>query len=171
VSLSHLDEKGRARMVDVAAKDESERFARAEGAIRMSADTYAMVERNSGPKGDVLSTAELAGVMGAKSTSQLIPLCHPIRLDHVQVKAELDSDLPGVRVETCAKAVGRTGVEMEALTAASVALLTVYDMTKAAGHGMEIGQIRLLEKTGGSKGAWRRSGDANQPDKKTETLR
>jgi cyclic pyranopterin phosphate synthase len=115
-----------------------------------------MVEGNSGPKGDVLSTAELAGVCGAKRTAELIPLCHPIGLDYVRVHAQLDPALPGVRVDAQAKAVGRTGVEMEALTAASVALLTVYDMTKAAGHEMEIGQIRLLEKAGGKEGDWKR---------------
>ena len=151
-------------MVDVAAKAESVRFARAEGCIRMSADAFAMVEGNTGPKGDVLSTAELAGVSGAKRTADLIPLCHPIGLDHVQVRAELDGTLPGVRVEACVKAVGRTGVEMEALTATSVALLTVYDMTKAAGQKMEIGQIRLLEKTGGTKGDWHKPGAEQQPD-------
>jgi cyclic pyranopterin phosphate synthase len=143
-------------MVDVAGKAESVRFARAEGWIRMSIDAFEMVEGNSGPKGDALSTAELAGVCGAKRTADLIPLCHPLGLDHVQVRAELDAALPGVRVQASAKAVGRTGVEMEALTAASVALLTIYDMTKAVGHEMEIGQIRLLEKTGGATGSWKR---------------
>lgn len=145
-------------MVDVADKVASVRTARAEGNIRMSADAFALVAQNSGPKGDVLSTAELAGVSGAKRTAELIPLCHPIGVDHVQVRAVVDPDLPGVRVETRVKAVGRTGVEMEALTAAAVALLTVYDMTKAAGHDMEIGQIRLLQKTGGSRGDWLRPG-------------
>ena len=156
MTLSHVDEKGKARMVDVAGKAESVRLARAEGWIRMSAEAFEMVKGNSGPKGDVLSTAELAGVCGAKRTADLIPLCHPIGLDHVEVRAELDAALPGVRVEARAKAVGRTGVEMEALTAASVALLTVYDMTKAVGHEMEIGQVRLLEKSGGTKGDWKR---------------
>ncbi|MFC1639279.1 cyclic pyranopterin monophosphate synthase MoaC [Gemmatimonadota bacterium] len=164
MTLSHVDEHGRARMVDVAAKDISVRFARAEGEIRMSAKTFAMVEGNSGPKGDVLSTAELAGVSGAKRTADLIPLCHPVGIDHVQVHAELDEKLPGVRVETRVKAVGRTGVEMEALTATAVALLTVYDMTKAAGHELEIGQVRLLEKTGGAKGDWKRPGTERQLD-------
>jgi len=145
-------------MVDVAAKAESVRTAWAEGSIRMSAEAFALVAGNSGPKGDVLSTAELAGVSGAKRTADLIPLCHPIGVDHLQVRAALDPDLPGVRVESRVKAVGRTGVEMEALTAAAVALLTVYDMTKAVGHDMEIGQVRLLEKTGGSKGDWLRPG-------------
>jgi cyclic pyranopterin phosphate synthase len=122
----------------------------------MSAEAFQMVSGNSGPKGDVLTTAELAGVCGAKRTADLIPLCHPIGLDHVEVRAEFDESLPGVRIESRAKAVGRTGVEMEALTAASVALLVVYDMTKAVGHDMEIGSLRLLEKTGGTKGLWKR---------------
>jgi cyclic pyranopterin phosphate synthase len=149
-------------MVDVAAKDITVRFARACGEIRMSADAFAMVEGNSGPKGDVLSTAELAGVSGANRTADLIPLFHTVGIDHLKVKSELDSQLPGVRVEACVKAVGRTGVEMEALTAAAVALLTVYDMTKAAGHELEIGHVRLLEKTGGAKGDWKWPG-ADRP--------
>ena len=116
-----------------------------------------MVESNSGPKGDVLSTAELAGTMGAKRTADLVPLCHPIGLDSVRVDAVLDSGLPGVRIEAHAKCVGRTGVEMEALTAVTVSLLTVYDMVKAAGHDLEIGEVRLLEKTGGTSGDWSRA--------------
>ena len=122
----------------------------------MSPEVFALVQGNSGPKGDVLSTAELAGTIGAKRTSDLIPLCHPIGLDHVRVRAELDQNLPGVRIEANAKTTGRTGVEMEALTAVSIALLTVYDMTKAASHNMEIGAVRLLEKTGGTRGDWHR---------------
>ncbi len=136
-------------MVDVSAKPETLRTARAEGWIRLSREAFELVERNSGPKGDVLSTAELAGTMGAKRTADLIPLCHPIGLDVAAVRAELDATLPGVRIEATARAVGRTGVEMGALTAVSVALLTVYDMVKAAGHDLEIGGVRLLEKTGG----------------------
>ncbi|MFQ6047096.1 MAG: cyclic pyranopterin monophosphate synthase MoaC [Gemmatimonadales bacterium] len=146
MSLSHIDHRGRARMVDVADKPLSVRTARAAGTIRMSPDAYRLVEENSGPKGDALSTAELAGSTAAKRTAELIPLCHPIGLDHVEVTAELDPALPGVRVEASAKAVGRTGVEMEALTATAVALLTVYDMVKSAGHEMEIGDIRLIQK-------------------------
>ncbi len=157
MKLSHVDDRGRARMVDVAHKPASERTARAEGSIRMSAEAYAMVESHSGPKGDVLSTAELAGTMGAKRTSDLIPLCHPIGLDGIRVEAVLDSALPGVRIEARAKSVGRTGVEMEALTAVTVALLTVYDMVKAAGHDLEIGEVRLMEKTGGTSGDWSRT--------------
>ncbi len=154
MKLSHVDEHGHARMVDVAGKPESVRTALATGSIRMSPEAFSLVEGNSGPKGDVLSTAELAATMGAKRTADLIPLCHPIGLDHVRVQAVLDPGLPGVRVDAEAKAVGRTGVEMEALTAVAVGLLTVYDMVKSAGHGMEIGQIRLLEKTGGTRGDW-----------------
>jgi cyclic pyranopterin phosphate synthase len=141
-------------MVDVSGKPETVRTAKARGCIRMSAEALALVERNSGPKGDVVSTAELAGAMGAKRTAELIPLCHPVGLDHVEVVARLDAALPGVQVEATAQAVGRTGVEMEALTAVTIGLLTVYDMVKAAGHGMEIGEIRLLEKTGGTTGDW-----------------
>lgn len=154
MTLSHVDQEGRPRMVDVGEKPETARMARAQGAIRMSAEAYAQVERNSGPKGNVVTTAELAGVMGAKRAADLVPLCHPIGLDQVTVTAHLAPDLPGLRVESQVKAVGRTGVEMEALTAVSVALLTVYDMVKAVDRGMELGPIRLLEKTGGARGDW-----------------
>lgn len=143
-------------MVDVGAKAATERTARAEGWIRMSSPAFDLVERNSGPKGEVLTTAELAGTMGAKRTADLIPLCHPIGLDHATVSSVLDPDLPGVRVEARVTTVGRTGVEMEALTAVAVALLTVYDMVKSAGHDLEVGGIRLIEKTGGRSGDWRR---------------
>lgn len=143
-------------MVDVGDKPESVRTARAQGLIRMSHAAFEMVQRNSGPKGSVLSTSELAGTMGAKQTPGLIPLCHPVGLDHSEVTASLDPELPGVRIEASARATGRTGVEMEALTAVSIALLTVYDMVKAAGHDMEIGEISLVEKTGGTKGSWPR---------------
>jgi cyclic pyranopterin phosphate synthase len=151
-------------MVDVAGKPESMRTALATGSIRMSPEAFTLVEGNSSPKGDVLSTASLAATMGAKQTADLIPLCHPIGLDHVRVQTVLEPGLPGVRVDAEAKAVGRTGVEMEALTAVAVGLLTVYDMVKSAGHGMEIGQIRLLEKTGGTRGNWQApdSGSASQ---------
>jgi cyclic pyranopterin phosphate synthase len=144
-------------MVDVSGKPESVRTARADGVIRMSPEALAAIERDSSPKGDVLATAELAGTMAAKRTAELIPLCHPVGLDDVAVRATVDPDLPGVRIEATAKAVGRTGVEMEALTAVAVALLTVYDMVKAADRSMEIGEIRLLEKTGGTKGDYERT--------------
>ena len=152
--LTHLDAAGSARMVDVGEKAETARAAVAEGTIIMSSEAFEQVEENRGPKGNVLSTAELAGTMGAKRTADLIPLCHPIPLDHVEVRAELDATLPGVRVRATARATGRTGVEMEALTAVAVALLTVYDMVKAADRGMELGAIRLLEKSGGKSGSW-----------------
>ena len=156
MKLSHVDETGRPRMVDVAAKPETTRIAVAEGSIRMSAEALALLAGNSNPKGDVLSTAELAGTTGAKRTAELIPLCHPVRLDYVAVRAVTDPDLPGVRITAEAKAVGRTGVEMKALTAVSVALLTVYDMVKSAGHDLEIGNVRLLQKAGGASGDWHR---------------
>ncbi|MBI2535455.1 MAG: cyclic pyranopterin monophosphate synthase MoaC [Gemmatimonadetes bacterium] len=158
MTLSHLDSAGRPRMVDVGEKSATQRTAIAEGAIRMAREALEEVERNAGPKGDVLTTAELAGVMAAKRTAELIPLCHPLPLDHVSVDVSLDPTLPGVRVRATARATARTGVEMEALTAVAVALLTVYDMVKAADRGMEIGEIRLLEKAGGKSGDWRRPG-------------
>lgn len=162
MTLSHLDREGRPRMVDVGGKPVTARTARAEGWIRLSAAGYGLVERNSGPKGNVLTTAELAGTMGAKRTAELIPLCHPLGLDQVTLAATLDATLPGVRVEAAVKTAGRTGVEMEALTAVAVALLTVYDMVKAAGHGMEIGPIRLLHKSGGTRGDWNRNEEGNE---------
>lgn len=143
-------------MVDVGEKPETARVAVAEGRITMSPEAYREVEASRNPKGDVLATAEIAGTMGAKRTADLVPLCHPIGLDHVEVKAALDRELPGVRVLATVKAVGRTGVEMEALTAVAVALLTIYDMVKAVDRGMEMGEIRLLEKSGGTRGPWRR---------------
>jgi cyclic pyranopterin phosphate synthase len=143
-------------MVDVGHKDVTEREAVAEGTILMSADALAALERNAGPKGDVLTTAELAGVMAAKRTAELIPLCHPLPLDAIVVEATPEHDLPGVRIRATARATARTGVEMEALTAVAVALLTVYDMTKAMDRGMRIEAIHLLAKAGGKSGDWRR---------------
>lgn len=156
MSLSHLDQEGRARMVDVSGKPATARAAVAEGSIRMSEEAFRLVREQAVAKGDVLGVAQVAGTMAAKRTAELIPLCHPLGLDHVEVEATLDDQLPGVRVRAAAKAVGRTGVEMEALTAVSVALLTVYDMVKAVDRGMEIEKVRLLEKTGGTHGDWRR---------------
>lgn len=141
-------------MVNVGGKSETVRRAVAEGTITMSAAAAEQVRRASGPKGDVLATAELAGTMGAKRTAELIPLCHPVALDHVEVAATLDDALPGVRVRAAVQATGRTGVEMEALTAVSIALLTVYDMVKGAGHEMCVSDIVLLEKSGGASGDW-----------------
>src|SRR5205823_901521 len=132
------------------------RTAVAEGAIRMSREAFRLVAEQHVAKGDVLAVSEVAGTLAAKRTAELIPLCHPLGLDHVEIAATLDDQLPGVRVRAAAKAVGRTGVEMEALTAVSVALLTVYDMVKAADRAMEIEKVRLLEKTGGTRGDWRR---------------
>jgi cyclic pyranopterin phosphate synthase len=156
VKLSHVDEAGRARMVDVGDKPVTVRTAAAEGAIRMSRETFRIVANQQVAKGDVLAVSEVAGTLAAKRTAELIPLCHPVGLDHVEVEATLDDALPGVRVRATAKAVGRTGVEMEALTAVSVALLTVYDMVKAVDRGMEIERVRLLAKSGGTHGDWRR---------------
>jgi cyclic pyranopterin phosphate synthase len=144
-------------MVDVGAKPESERTALAEGAVRMSAEAFEVVAAQAVAKGNVLAVAEVAGTMGAKRTGELIPLCHPVGLDLVQVEARLEPELPGVRVTATAKATGRTGVEMEALTAVAVACLTVYDMVKAVDRGMVIEEVRLLSKTGGTRGDWRRS--------------
>jgi cyclic pyranopterin phosphate synthase len=156
MALAHLDDAGRARMVDVGAKPVTARSATAEGAIRMSAEAFRLVADQAVAKGDVLAVSEMAGTMAAKRTAELIPLCHPLGLDHVEVRGSLDESLPGVRVRATVRVVGRTGVEMEALTAVSVALLTIYDMVKSADRAMEIFAVRLLEKTGGSRGDWRR---------------
>jgi len=161
VKLSHVDAAGRARMVDVGDKPVTARTAVAEGAIRMSADAFRLVAEEAVAKGDVLGVSEVAGTMAAKRTADLIPLCHPLALDHVEVAASLDESLPGVRVRATVSAVGRTGVEMEALTAVTVALLTVYDMVKAADRAMAIESVRLLEKTGGTRGNWRRNATAD----------
>jgi len=157
VKLTHLDERGRARMVDVSAKPESQRTAVAEGAVRMSREAFDLVASQAVAKGDVLAVAEVAGAMGAKRTGELIPLCHPVGLDLVEVEARLEPELPGVRITAMAKATGRTGVEMEALTSVAIACLTVYDMVKAVDRGMTIVGVRLVSKTGGSRGDWRRS--------------
>jgi cyclic pyranopterin phosphate synthase len=154
--LSHLDAEGRARMVDVGAKTESARTARAEGSITMSPETLAAVERSTISKGNVVAAARIAGIMAAKKTAELIPLCHPLPLTDVGVDIDVDRALPGLRVTAWASTRGRTGVEMEALTAVTVALLTVYDMAKAMDKGMEISGVRLLEKLGGKSGDWKR---------------
>jgi cyclic pyranopterin phosphate synthase len=154
--LSHVDVEGRARMVDVGGKPETARTARAEGSITMSAEALAAIERNAVSKGDVIATARIAGIMAAKKTSELIPLCHPLPLTDVGVDIEVDHSLPGLRVSAWASTHGRTGVEMEALTAVTVGLLTVYDMAKALDHGMEISGVRLVEKRGGKSGDWKR---------------
>jgi cyclic pyranopterin monophosphate synthase len=150
MKLSHLDEASRARMVDVGGKPETERTAVAEGFVRMSRVAFEQVSSHAVAKGDVLAVAEVAGVLAAKRTGELIPLCHPLGLDLALVEARLAPDLPGVRVTATVKVTARTGVEMEALTAVSVACLTVYDMVKAADRGMVIEGVRLLSKTGGT---------------------
>jgi len=154
--LTHIDAEGRARMVDVGGKAETARTARAEGTISMNAEALEAIERNALVKGDAISTARIAGVMAAKRTSELIPLCHPIALTDAEVDIEVDRSLPGLRVRAWASTRGRTGVEMEALTAVSVALLTIYDMAKAIDRGMEISEVRLTEKRGGKSGDWKR---------------
>ena len=155
-ALSHVGADGSARMVDVSAKADTARSARATGAIVMAAETLAAIVANTLAKGDVLGVARLAGIMAAKQTSGLIPLCHPIALTDVAVTLSPDASLPGVRVDAVARTVGKTGVEMEALVAASVALLTVYDMAKAIDREMCITDISLAEKTGGVRGAYAR---------------
>ncbi|HJP56628.1 MAG TPA: cyclic pyranopterin monophosphate synthase MoaC [Gemmatimonadales bacterium] len=159
MKLTHVDDAGRARMVDVGDKPVSSRTAVAEGAVRMSSEAFALVATNGVAKGDVLAVAEVAGTMAAKRTGELIPLCHPLGLDAIGVEARLDESLPGVRITATASATGRTGVEMEALTAAAVACLTVYDMVKAVDRGMAVEGVRLLSKTGGTRGDWYRAGD------------
>lgn len=150
--LTHLDSQGAARMVDVGGKPETARSATATGRIRMSPQALDAVREGSGPKGDVLAAARIAGIMAAKKTGELIPLCHPLSLDAVQVEFAFEDD--AVRATARASLTGRTGVEMEAMTAVSIALLTIYDMAKALDKGMVIEAVRLLEKTGGKSGVW-----------------
>ncbi|WP_065331011.1 cyclic pyranopterin monophosphate synthase MoaC [Tritonibacter mobilis] len=154
MSLTHFDQKGDAHMVDVSDKDVTARIAVAEGHIKMAKATYETIAEGRAKKGDVLSVARLAGIMGAKKTAELIPLCHPLPITKVSVELTLDPDLPGVRVEGTVKTTGQTGVEMEALTAVSTACLTVYDMTKAVDKAMEIGGIRVMLKDGGKSGRY-----------------
>lgn len=151
--LTHLDDAGAAHMVDVSGKTITARTAVAEGTITMSAEALAAIREGSAKKGDVLAVARVAGIMAAKQTSTLIPLCHPIALTSVTI--DLDLDATGVRVTATAQTSGQTGVEMEALTAASVTLLTLYDMAKALDKAMVIGNVRLLAKSGGRSGDWR----------------
>lgn len=153
-SLTHQDPSGRPRMVDVGEKQESRRTAIAEGAIRMSREAFETLQQGRTPKGDPLLVAQLAGIQAAKRTADLIPLCHPLPLTSVTVDLVPDPELPGVRAVARARVTGRTGVEMEAMTAVSVALLTVYDMLKSADRAMRIEGIRLLEKSGGRSGDW-----------------
>lgn len=152
--LSHVDRDGRARMVDVSDKAPTERTATAEGILTCRAETLEAVKAKTAPKGSVIQTAELAGVMAAKRTADLIPLCHPLPLTKAAVTIELDEGLPGFRVASEVKTVGVTGVEMEALTAVSVACLTLFDMLKAIDRTMEIGAVRVTAKQGGKSGSW-----------------
>lgn len=153
--LTHLGRAGEANMVDVGAKSETQRTALAEGQVVMQARTLRLILDGDARKGDVLGTARIAGIMAAKRTHELIPLCHPLLLDKVTVEIEPDEALPGLRVRALARVTGRTGVEMEALTAVSVACLTIYDMAKAADRAMTVSGIRLLEKTGGKSADYR----------------
>jgi cyclic pyranopterin monophosphate synthase len=152
--LTHLDSEGEARMVDVGAKEETERRAVAEARVRMAPGTAAAVAQGDAPKGDVLGTARLAGIQAAKRAAELVPLAHPLPLTHVDVRGRIDADGGEVVLEAEAKTVGRTGVEIEAMAAASVAALTVYDMVKGLERGVEIASVRLLEKSGGGSGEW-----------------
>jgi cyclic pyranopterin phosphate synthase len=152
--LSHLNEKGEANMVDVSAKDVTHRVARAEGFVAMAAATLAMIESGAAKKGDVLATARIAGIMAAKKTSDLIPLCHPLPITKATVDFERSESPPGLHVTAEVKVAGQTGVEMEALTAVSVACLTIYDMLKAVDKAMTFERIRLVEKSGGRSGHW-----------------
>jgi len=156
--LTHLDEHGTARMVDVGDKPATDRRAVARAVVRMSPGTAATVLAGDAPKGDVLGTARIAGILAAKRTGELIPLCHPLGLDHVDLDAVVDAAAGTVTLTAEARVTARTGVEMEAMTAASVAALTVYDMVKALERGVEIASVALVEKSGGRSGTWRRGG-------------
>ncbi len=155
--LTHLDAAGRAHMVDVADKAVTHRVAVASGHVSMKPETLALIRSGAAAKGDVVATARIAGIMAAKKTHELIPLCHPVPLTKVAIDIEPDETLPGLVVTATAKALGQTGVEMEALTAVSVSCLTIYDMAKAVDRGMVIGAVCLIEKTGGKTGDWHRS--------------
>ncbi|TMJ37112.1 MAG: cyclic pyranopterin monophosphate synthase MoaC [Alphaproteobacteria bacterium] len=154
--LTHLDDKGQARMVDVSAKDVTIRLATARGRITMTAETLAMITEGRAKKGDVLAAARIAGIMAAKKTHELIPLCHPLLISGVSVDFAPDTKASAIEVEAIVKVEGKTGVEMEALTAVSVACLTIYDMCKSADRAMRIGDIRLIEKSGGKSGHYSR---------------
>ena len=151
--LTHVDAQGTARMVDVSEKPETRRMARARGSIRMSMATLEAIRRHQVAKGDVVSVARVAGVMAAKRTADLIPLCHPLGLDDVQIDVQEDAGLPGLVVEATVRTTGRTGVEMEAIVAVSITLVTVYDMAKSIDKGMVIGDISLIRKEGGKSGS------------------
>lgn len=161
MTLPHLDASGRARMVDVGAKEPTVRHAVAEGRVIMSPEAFRQVRDATLAKGDVVDVAAIAGMMGAKRTAELVPLCHPIALDEVRLDVDLEEDWPGVRITARARATARTGVEMEAMTAVSIACLAVYDMVKGVDRGTRIASLRLLEKTGGVRGDWRAPPDSN----------
>ena len=154
--LSHVDEQGRVRMVDVTAKDVTRRVAVARGVVTMRAETLAAIAEGQIPKGDVLAVARIAGIMAAKKTSELIPMCHPLNISGVEVKLTPRQEPPSVEIETTVRIAGQTGVEMEALTAVSVAGLTIYDMCKAVDREMAVGDIRLVHKSGGKSGTFDR---------------
>ena len=156
VDLSHVGSMGEARMVDVSGKTVSARVARASGCIRMEPATLDAIRANTVAKGDVLSVARIAGILAAKRTAELIPLCHPLPITDIQIQLEMVSGIPGLRVEATVRTSAQTGVEMEAITAVSVALITIYDMAKALDRGMVITDICLQEKDGGKSGLWRR---------------
>lgn len=152
--FSHFDKRGQAHMVDVGAKPETQRMAKASGSIYMQAETLQLILQGDAKKGDVLGIARIAAIQGSKKTSDLIPLCHPISLTSVSVEFEADEEASEIHCTVTTQSFGQTGVEMEALTATSIALLTIYDMCKAVDRGMSIGAIRLLEKVGGKSGEW-----------------
>lgn len=160
--LTHLDEQGSARMVDVGAKEATQRTAVAEGFVAMQAETLALIETGDAKKGDVLAAARIAGIMAAKRTSELIPLCHPLALSKAAVTFAPSAEPAGVRIRAEVSVMGPTGVEMEALTAVSVAALTIYDMLKAADRAMEIGGVRLVSKSGGRSGDYRAGSEAGR---------
>lgn len=154
--LTHIDDQGRVRMVDVTAKAPTDRKARAQAVVTMAKETFELIRDRKAKKGNVLETARIAGVMAAKKTADLIPMCHPLNLTHAQVDFFPDSKNHTIRIEATARILDQTGVEMEALTAASVAALTIYDMCKAYDRGMTISDLQLLEKSGGKSGTWKR---------------
>lgn len=162
--LTHLDEQGRARMVDVGAKAETAREAIARGEVRMSPETLRLIATGGAAKGDVLGVARIAGIMAAKRTGELIPLCHPLPITRAEVHFQVDEAASAIEIEARVATVGKTGVEMEALTAVTVAALTIYDMAKAAEKGMTIENIRLVRKTGGKSGTWERPDEPVRAD-------
>jgi cyclic pyranopterin phosphate synthase len=154
--LTHIDEQGRVRMVDVSAKTPTDRKAKAQAVVTMSGETFDLIRDGKAKKGNVLETARIAGVMAAKKTADLIPMCHPLNLTHVQIDFFPDPATHAIRIEATARILDQTGVEMEALTAAATAALTIYDMCKAYDRGMAISDLFLLEKSGGKSGTWKR---------------